>query len=108
MQSLRDLQSVPYESFNALAVAFLVVAFLVVIPAGNLLLHLPLHLLLSLLVFRRHPEPTAKDPRIVATTDAKSAPNNACDALCVRATTNAGLLRLRLRMTAKSKPLTAP
>src|SRR6202012_328070 len=52
MQSLRDLQSVPYESFNALAVAVLVVAFLVVIPAGNLLLLLSLLLpLLFLLSF---------------------------------------------------------
>jgi hypothetical protein len=31
---------------------------------------LPLLVFLSLLVFRRHPEPTAKDPRISATTNA--------------------------------------
>jgi hypothetical protein len=62
---------------------------------------------LPLFVFRRHPEPSAKDPRILHdATGANSAhqpstfvwaPPSGC------ATTNAGVLQLRFRMTTKNK-----
>ena len=42
-------------------------------------------------------------PGIRAATDAKRDTANVCDALCISATTNAGGLRLWLRMTAKNK-----
>jgi hypothetical protein len=53
--------------------------------------------------FRRHSEAKLKNPRIVATTNAKQDKTNACGVLCIRGDTNAGVLRLRLRMTAKNK-----
>ncbi len=44
----------------------------------------------------------SKDPRIRATTDAKRDTTSACGALSVCATTNTGVLRLRLRMTTRN------
>ena len=50
----------------------------------------------------------SKDPRIVATPDAKRGKTSACGALCVCAARNAGVLQLRFRMTAKNKHRHSP
>ena len=44
----------------------------------------------------------SKDPRICGDTDAKRITNIGCVSLCICGDTNAGVLRLRLRMTTKS------
>jgi hypothetical protein len=65
------------------------------------ILNLPL--LLPLFVFRRHPEPTAKDHRICCGTDEKRITSTGRISLCVCGGKNAGVLQLRFRMTAKNK-----
>ena len=45
----------------------------------------------------------AKDPRIGAATDPKRDTTNISSSLCVCATSNAGVLQLRFRMTVKNK-----
>jgi hypothetical protein len=54
-------------------------------------------------VFRRHPEPTAKDPRIGGGKDAKRIIDIGGVSLCVCGGKNAGVLQLRFRMTTKNK-----